>query len=177
MPSSGGMSCYFKPTQRRWYTRLRGTCAPVVRLSFMSRTGAACDRFRPRRTTIGAASGSSRRSVGPVPIPMRRVTCTRRSLVRACRRHRCECSFIGGGAGCTDWLQAVADLAGILLPRMEQLGVATATEVEVATLAQRLRREVTAGKHMIIGRSEIGVWSQLQPGSKSAPRQSGVGRT
>jgi ubiquinone/menaquinone biosynthesis C-methylase UbiE len=70
-------------------------------------------------------------------------------------------TFISGGAECTDWLQAVADLAGVLLPTMEQLGVATATEVEVATLAQRLCREVTASGHMIIGRSEIGAWSRL----------------
>jgi SAM-dependent methyltransferase len=70
-------------------------------------------------------------------------------------------TFISGGAQCTDWLQAVADLVGVLLPTMEQLGVATATEVEVATLAQRLCREVTASGHMIIGRSEIGAWSRL----------------
>jgi ubiquinone/menaquinone biosynthesis C-methylase UbiE len=70
-------------------------------------------------------------------------------------------TFIGCGARCTDWLQAVADLVGVLLPKMEQLGVATATEVGVATLAQRLRREVTLSEHMIVGRSEIGAWSRL----------------
>jgi hypothetical protein len=31
----------------------------------------------------------------------------------------------------------------------------------MSTLAQRLCWEVTASKYMIIGRSEIGVWSRL----------------
>jgi ubiquinone/menaquinone biosynthesis C-methylase UbiE len=70
-------------------------------------------------------------------------------------------TFVGGSAGCTDWLQVVAALAISLLPMMEQLGVATAAEVEIATLGQRLQREVTASEHMIIGRSEIVAWSRL----------------
>ena len=70
-------------------------------------------------------------------------------------------TFIGGGAGCTDWLQAVAELAGSLVPTMERLGVATAAEVEVATLSERMRREVTASASVIIGRSEVGAWSHV----------------
>ena len=70
-------------------------------------------------------------------------------------------TFVGGGAGCTDWLQAVAELVGSLLPAMEKLGVATAAEVDIETLAERLRREVTASGSVIIGRSEIGVWSHV----------------
>ena len=70
-------------------------------------------------------------------------------------------TFVGGSAGCADWVQVVAGLAISLLPMMEQLGIATAAEVETATLAQRLLREVTASDHMIIGRSEIAAWSRL----------------
>lgn len=70
-------------------------------------------------------------------------------------------TFVGGSAGCADWLEVVAGLAISLLPMMEQLGIATAAEVEIATLSQRLQREVTASEHMIIGRSEIVAWSQL----------------
>jgi hypothetical protein len=44
---------------------------------------------------------------------------------------------------------------------MEQLGIATAKDLEIATLAQRLQREVATSDHMIIGRSEIGAWSRL----------------
>jgi hypothetical protein len=70
-------------------------------------------------------------------------------------------TFVGGGAGCMDWLQAVAELVGSLLPAMERLGVTTAAEVDIETLAERLRREVTASDSVIIGRSEIGVWSRV----------------
>ena len=70
-------------------------------------------------------------------------------------------TFIGGGAGCSDFLQAVAELIGVLLPTMEQLGVATAAEAEVATLAERLRRDVITNCSVIFGRSEIGAWSRV----------------
>jgi ubiquinone/menaquinone biosynthesis C-methylase UbiE len=70
-------------------------------------------------------------------------------------------TFVGGSSGCADWLQVVAGLAASLLPTMEQLDIATAAEVEIATLAQRLQREVAASQHMIIGRSEIAAWSRL----------------
>jgi hypothetical protein len=69
-------------------------------------------------------------------------------------------TFIGGPAGCSDWLQAVADLVSVLLPTMEQLRVATAAEVEVATLVERLHREVGANGSLIVGRSEVGAWSR-----------------
>jgi 2-polyprenyl-3-methyl-5-hydroxy-6-metoxy-1,4-benzoquinol methylase len=70
-------------------------------------------------------------------------------------------TFIGGGASCTDFLQAVADLIRTLTPTMERLDVATATEIEVATLADRLSREATANCSVIIGRSDIAAWSRV----------------
>lgn len=70
-------------------------------------------------------------------------------------------TFIGGGAECMDWLQAFADLVASLLPAMEKLAVATPAEAEVATLAERLRREVAARNSVIVGRSEIGMWSRI----------------
>ena len=70
-------------------------------------------------------------------------------------------TFVSGSAGCSNWLQVVAGLAASLLPTMEQLGIATAKDLEIATLAQRLQREVAASEHMIIGRSEIAAWSRL----------------
>ena len=69
-------------------------------------------------------------------------------------------TFIGGGTGNADFLQAVAELVGAVLPALEQLGVATTAEVELATLAERLSREVNASDSLIIGRSEIGAWSR-----------------
>jgi SAM-dependent methyltransferase len=68
-------------------------------------------------------------------------------------------TFMGGGKECRDWLQALADLTDTLVPTMERLGVATAAEIEVATLAERMLREVAAGGGVVIGRSEIAAWS------------------
>jgi hypothetical protein len=82
--------------------------------------------------------------------------------VQACRRRQCECRHSSAQArGARFFLQAVADLVGSVLPTMERLGVATAAEAEVATLAERLRLEVTAAESVIIGRSEIGAWSRV----------------
>jgi SAM-dependent methyltransferase len=69
-------------------------------------------------------------------------------------------TFVGGGAGCMDWLQAVAELVGSLLPAMEGLGVVTAAEVDIESLAERLRGEVIGNGSLIIGRSEVGVWAR-----------------
>ncbi len=70
-------------------------------------------------------------------------------------------TFIGGGAECMDWLQAIADMAASLVPTMERLGVVTAAEIEIATLAERMRREVNSIGGVIIGRSEIGAWAHI----------------
>jgi ubiquinone/menaquinone biosynthesis C-methylase UbiE len=66
------------------------------------------------------------------------------------------------GPACAEWLQAVTELVRTLVPKMEELGVATAAEVDVETLAERMLQEVTARKSVIIGRSEIGAWSRVQ---------------
>ena len=70
-------------------------------------------------------------------------------------------TFIGGGTEVGEWLRAVAELADTLLPVMEKFGVATAAEVDVATLAERMTREVAQTHSVIIGRSEIGAWSRV----------------
>jgi SAM-dependent methyltransferase len=70
-------------------------------------------------------------------------------------------TFVGGGTECMDWLRAVAELVGSLLTAIEKYGVATAAEVEMETLTERLRREVLANGSLIIGRSEIGIWSRV----------------
>ena len=73
-------------------------------------------------------------------------------------------TFIGGGVQCADYLQAVADLVGSMLPSILQQGVASAAEVGYATLAERMQRETIAGGCLIIGRSEIGAWARLPDG-------------
>ena len=70
-------------------------------------------------------------------------------------------TFIGGGTDVGEWLFAVAEIAETLLPAMEKFGVATAAEVELATLAKRMTQEVAERNSVIIGRSEIGAWSRV----------------
>ena len=70
-------------------------------------------------------------------------------------------TFIGGGTEVGEWLRAVAELADTLLPAMEKFGVATAAEVDLATLAERMMQEVAQTNSVIFGRSEIGAWSRV----------------
>jgi len=49
-----------------------------------------------------------------------------------------------------------------LLPEMRRLGIATAEEVGIDTLAARIRGEMIASTATIIGRAEIGAWARNQ---------------
>ena len=46
-----------------------------------------------------------------------------------------------------------------LVPTLERHGVATASEIDADTLVTRMRAEITALDSVVVGRSEIGVWS------------------
>jgi SAM-dependent methyltransferase len=67
---------------------------------------------------------------------------------------------IVGGEG-RDRLNLITDLVGTLLPDIERLGIATAAEVGLGTLTERMSNEAIAGTGVIVGRSEIGAWSRV----------------
>lgn len=69
-------------------------------------------------------------------------------------------TLVAGPAEATDFLKAMADMIAILLPSMEQHGVATAAEVQPATLFERLVDELNSTGSVIVGRAEIGAWSR-----------------
>ena len=71
-------------------------------------------------------------------------------------------AVIGGSEGGAAWLEGIAETVRSILPEMERLGLATAADVDVETLADRLYREVAAGGGIVIGRTEIGAWSRVQ---------------
>lgn len=71
-------------------------------------------------------------------------------------------TFIGGGAGAGGHLRWVVDATASLLPAMERLGVATASEVDLPTLLDRLLRDVAANDSIIMGRSDIGAWARRE---------------
>jgi 5,10-methylene-tetrahydrofolate dehydrogenase/methenyl tetrahydrofolate cyclohydrolase len=58
-------------------------------------------------------------------------------------------------------LEAMADLVATVVPALERLGIATAAEIGIATLAERMKREVAANNCLIIGRSEVGAWARV----------------
>ncbi|HXJ33686.1 MAG TPA: methyltransferase domain-containing protein [Candidatus Eisenbacteria bacterium] len=70
-------------------------------------------------------------------------------------------AVLGSGVNCADAVQLAASVARTLLPAMEQFGVATAAEVGVDTLAERMVAEAVANGSAIIARSEIGAWSRV----------------
>ena len=71
-------------------------------------------------------------------------------------------ALIGGGPDCPAY-ELVAEVTRSLLPVMEKLKIATATEIDVSSLAQRLRDEVVAAKGVVLSPGLIGAWSrQLQ---------------
>src|SRR5215472_16626175 len=68
-------------------------------------------------------------------------------------------ALIGGGPKCPAY-ELVAEVTESLLPAMEKLKIATATEVDVSSLAQRLRDEVVDARGVVISPGLIGSWSR-----------------
>jgi ubiquinone/menaquinone biosynthesis C-methylase UbiE len=71
--------------------------------------------------------------------------------------------LIGGGAEFQGY-DLMAGTIQSLLPVMEKLGIASASEINVPTLAARMRDEVVAGKGVALSPALIGAWSR-KPGS------------
>ncbi|HEY7112779.1 MAG TPA: methyltransferase domain-containing protein [Thermoanaerobaculia bacterium] len=69
-------------------------------------------------------------------------------------------ALIGGGPNAADLLHLNADIVRSLLPEMERLGVATAAEVEIESLAERMIAEAVAANALLVGRYEVGAWSR-----------------
>ncbi len=68
-------------------------------------------------------------------------------------------TLVGGGPDFEGY-QYLAGLVSSFLPVMEQLGVATAAEVDIDTLADRLREEVVRGGGCIALQPLIGSWAR-----------------
>jgi 2-polyprenyl-3-methyl-5-hydroxy-6-metoxy-1,4-benzoquinol methylase len=68
-------------------------------------------------------------------------------------------ALIGGGPQCPVY-EILADVIQSLLPVMEKFKIASATEVEISTLAQRMRDEVVALKGVVVSGGFIGAWSR-----------------
>lgn len=71
-------------------------------------------------------------------------------------------AYVGGAPGCAEYLQiGVLDLMENVASEMHRLGVATAEELGLATLGERMLDEIAANGSVIVGRSEIGAWARV----------------
>jgi SAM-dependent methyltransferase len=71
-------------------------------------------------------------------------------------------ALIGGGPDSPAY-ELAADVIRSLLPVMEKLKITTATEVDLSTLAQRMRDDVLASKGVVLSPGLIGAWSRKLP--------------
>ena len=69
-------------------------------------------------------------------------------------------SIIGGANAC-DEVHLDADQALVLASEIERLGIATASELDIETLVERITKEMAANQSIIVGRAEIGAWSRV----------------
>lgn len=70
-------------------------------------------------------------------------------------------TYVATAPRCQKWLNAIGDMVESLLPAIERHQLATAAEVDIATLRDRLWSEVTGRDAMVVGRSEIGIWTRI----------------
>ena len=71
-----------------------------------------------------------------------------------------QAARLGSGPDSPAYKQ-ITELTRTLLPLMERVGVATAADVEIDTLAERLRQEVIANKATLVAPPFIGAWARL----------------
>jgi hypothetical protein len=70
-------------------------------------------------------------------------------------------ALIGGGPQCPLY-EILAELIESLLPTMERLKIASAAEVGISTLAQRMRDQVVALRGVVRSGGFIGAWSRKE---------------
>lgn len=161
--SSSVAVCFtIKPIQLLCFAGLPNTCGLVARCFSLNRIGASCVRSRQRRPMIVAAAGSLTYSIGwALVLPIRVRECQAflaAGLPAPMMRLR---MIIGDAVSASEWLRAVADIAIVMLPAMEQHGIATSTDIDCDTIAERLVHEVASSGSIVIGRAEVGTWSRV----------------
>jgi ubiquinone/menaquinone biosynthesis C-methylase UbiE len=70
-------------------------------------------------------------------------------------------AVIGGGTHSLDSVRLAAEVVPVLLPEILRLGVATAADIGVETLAERMIAEAISNESVIVGRLEIGAWCRV----------------
>jgi hypothetical protein len=70
-------------------------------------------------------------------------------------------ALVGGGPESPGY-ELATEVVRSLLPVMDRLKIASATEVDISSLAQRMRDEVVAAKGVVLSPALIGAWSRKQ---------------
>ncbi len=65
------------------------------------------------------------------------------------------------GTNCIPWLQQFKDLIATLLPEIERFGVATASEVGIDTLVERMSKEADSSSSVLFGQYQIAAWARV----------------
>ena len=67
----------------------------------------------------------------------------------------------GGQRQPVNGIDLIADLVMTMSPVIEQTGVATAEEIDIATLHSRVHADVAKSRSVVVGRYEVGAWCRL----------------
>ena len=69
--------------------------------------------------------------------------------------------MIGGPMATLDWLRELAGIVNTMQPEIIRLGLATAEDVDSATLVDRLHAEAAATDSVIVAPGMVGVWARI----------------
>jgi hypothetical protein len=69
-------------------------------------------------------------------------------------------AVVGGTPANLVWLGRFKELIATLLPEMERLGVATAEQVDIETLIERISEEAARSGSVIISHFQVGAWAR-----------------
>lgn len=69
-------------------------------------------------------------------------------------------ALIVGGEGAMSWIRSFRDLIATLLPEMSRLGVATAAEVGIESVTERILEEALGTGSVLIGHAQVAAWSR-----------------
>lgn len=113
---------------------------PVPSFDRACRWGAETMRLHRTETRMGARLHATFLAAG-LPAPTMRLE-----------------ALLGGGPNAADVMHLLAGVVATLLPEMERLGVATAGEVAIDTLVERMSGEAAQSRSIVIGHNQIAAW-------------------
>lgn len=116
---------------------------PVATYDQCGRWGAEALRFHGTETHMGSKLHATFIAAG-LPAPTLRLE-----------------AFAVAGAQSIPWLRLFKDLIATLLPEIERFGVATAREVGVETLVERMSTEATASSSVLFSHYQIAAWVRM----------------